>query len=143
MRSTRIAARILLAAALFAIAFVLLPRAVKAQCDPATGACGSPGGGNDKVKRSKTPTPLSLLFGPAPKSVGGGSGDPVPPSVFTAIAGTTTAETLTAAAPPPPDRPIVTPVAGPVFLLPGTTVMIIIVGLVALVLVGLLVIPRL
>ncbi len=141
MGSNRIVARIFLAAALFAIAFLLLPRAAYAVCDPATGACNPPVGSNDKVKRA-TPTP-NLLLAPALKPSVGGSGDPVPPSVFTAIAGTTTAETLTAEAPAPPIRPIVTPVAGPAFLLPGTTVMIIIVALVALVVIGLLVVPRL
>jgi LPS O-antigen subunit length determinant protein (WzzB/FepE family) len=37
-----------------------------------------------------------------------------------------------AAVPVPPDRPIVTPVAGPVLVLPGTAVIIIIVALVGL-----------
>ncbi len=142
MGSNRIAIRVFLAAALFAIAFILLPRVASAQCDPATGACNPTGGGDAEKARRRTPTP-NYLLAPALKSSGGGQGQPLPTSILTALAGTTTAETLTAAAPPPPGRPIVTPVAGPVFLLPGTTVMIIIVALIALTLIGVIVVPRL
>ncbi len=138
MGSNRIVVRIFLAAALFAIVFVVLPRVANAQCDPATGGCSPTGGGGAEKVRRKTPTP-DFLLAPALKYSGSGSGDPVPTSIFTALAGTLTAE----APPPAPNRPIVTPVAGPVFLLPGTTVMIIIVALIALAILGVVLLPRL
>ena len=151
MSPRKVLTAIVLTSALLALASALVPQTVYATCGlPGTPPCST--GGDKKKVPTRTPLPTNTaiailpILPVMPLSGGGAEGSPTPtfdPGLLTAIAQTQTASALprmsTPSATPTSGasgRPIVTPVAGPVLVLPGTAVMIIIVAFIVLLLAG-------
>ena len=165
MNPNRVLNAIVLIAAILALTSALVPQTVYADCgQPGMPPCST--GGDKKKVPTRTPLPthtaiaIQQIVPVRTLSLGVGAASALAPTlnpeqqVMTFAAQTemaltpsptstpTQTPTSGASVPVPPDRPIVTPVAGPLFLRPGTAVMIIIVTLLGLLIAGAVLLSR-